>query len=417
LNGWRHDPLDIPDAPGYILSVKDRIFSAFRGTVACAAAVSAAAFLFFGCSAEDRFSEYHGVNLISGYTLDMWVPDHNEVAAPAPAQTDGIYMRYEFAGAEGPGGAEAYLLRTNNLMPNGDFEETDAGSQPAGWTSSGASAVYSVTDGARTIAGKALQFDIGDNPSIIFFPLGDLPGLTDGFRPATYYTFRFAVKSENRPTLAFEINENPDNIDIRNTIVLTFPEDKTISSIFPDHFEGDKLDNLAIRESDSDTVAFYINIISQDEAKGIQKGSIDNLRFVRSDLVYNIRLRLRREDAGRLPLPSGTYRLSVYVKQDPAAGTDNFFPASRIALGINRNWDATSGSFLDNSYEGIPADAAWADWTQVSATFRNVQIDPPATNEDYNIELTISATDSKNNFTRDAGSILVSLPSLEFIPD
>lgn len=394
--------------------MKDRIFTVFHGTSARSAVVFAAVFLFLACTAEDRFFEYRGVNLIADYALDAWVPDYNEAAAPAPAQTGGIYMRYESAGATGPGGAEAFLLRTNNLFPNGDFEATTAGAQPAGWAFSGASADYSVTDGTRTIAGKALRFDIDDENSLIYFPLD---GLADGFIPApASYTVRFAVKyQEGQQTLLFEINESTNEL-WKTTMSLTLPEFPAVSYAFPDDFITDVRDNSTYRPSTSNAMSFYINSVSPDPARGAKQGSIDNLRFVRSDLSYKIRLRLRREDTSPLPLPSGTYRLSVYVKQDPSAGSGNVMRSSGIALGINRNWDGVNFLGLQDA-PGIPADPSWADWTLVSADFPSVQIDPPAADTDYNIELTISATDSASNSLRDAGSILISRPALEFLPD
>jgi hypothetical protein len=163
--------------------------------------------------------------------------------------------------------------------------------------------------------------------------------------------------------------------------------------------------------------------VSTTNAQSGQSGTIDNLRFIRSDLKYKTRLRLRQTDVKHPFLPSGSYRLSVFVRQDTEAGSGNVFAASRISLGINQNWvrpngtPAAPGSFIDDTAVAISADPGWGNWTEVSVVFRNVQIDPPSTAEDYNIELTISATDSSSAFYRDCGSILISSPALEFLPD
>ena len=85
--------MDIRDVPGYILTVKVRISALQRRKTADLSqgrktprivAAFCAGLVFISCTVEDRFSEYRGLNLIAGYTLDMWVPDFNEAAAPVP---------------------------------------------------------------------------------------------------------------------------------------------------------------------------------------------------------------------------------------------------------------------------------------------------------------------------------------------
>ncbi|GAB4364617.1 MAG: hypothetical protein Kow009_01360 [Spirochaetales bacterium] len=350
--------------------------------------------VFSSCSSVDHFSEYTGVNLLEGKSLADWVPDYNEASTPAPANPEGgVYMLYESAGSTaGYGGGEAYRLRTKNLFPDGDFE---SGSIHSGWQPGGGASAPSLS-GTDSISGNwALEYDLTSTSHYISFPLSNL---TDEFQGDVPYSFRFDVKYTSGNKLIFDINTLSSE-DKTNILNLQQPSEDTTIFSYPEDFPL----SARIHEVYGQTsLYFLLNTVITTEADP-QKGLIDNIRFLRSDLEYRIRLVLPRDDPddpSRLPLPSGSYRFSFYVKQDPDAGSNNVFPASRISFGI------------DNAAHSVDASTIGSDWTQVEHTFTNIQIDP-----DSSIELWISATDSTEDFYRDCGSILISSPSLEFLPE
>jgi len=324
-------------------------------------------------------------------------------------------MTYEDSG-ETYNGAPAYRLRTVNLFPNGDFEDAAKAGTHGDWLNSDAGFTsYSVATTDVIQGSYSLTCRISNQTALIYYPLDSL---SDTFLAKTPYTFRFSlIYLDNKSDAAFEINGNTVLSDVQKTLSLANPSGASATTFtYPDDFVDSPFDNTTFRNDAATPLYFYLNTLSDTDARGSQSVSLDKIRFLRSDLGYKIRLRLFRSAANRLELLSGTYRLSVYVKQDPNAGANNVFPASRISLGINRAYDSVTTAFLDDGSKGIAAASEWSDWTKVSATFKNVQVD--VYGDAYpSLELTISATDSAGDATRDVGSILVSAPSLEFLPD
>jgi len=359
-------------------------------------AAVAAAIVLASCSPESRFGAYEGVNIVSAYSLGTdWVPDYN----------DGIYMTYEDSG-ETYNGAPAYRLRTVNLFPNGDFETGTS----TDWTpNSGAT----ISVGASNLiqGSYSATCDVNTSGSNISFLLDHL---IDGFLVNVPYTFRYAIAFLQGNDAKIEINTLTDAGAGRHTTKPSKPETESAYYAYPEDFLTEE-NNNNFKRSDATQWYLYVNTLAEGEGD-TQHIALDKIRFLRSDLGYKIRLRLFRTAAGRLELLSGTYKLSVYVKQDPNAGANNVLPASRISLGINRAYDSVTAAFLDDGSKGIAAASEWSDWTKVSATFKNVQVDTYG--DAYPcMELTISATDSASDATRDVGSILISTPFLEFLPD
>jgi hypothetical protein len=334
---------------------------------------------FLSCSSVDRFSEYEGVNLIESVSLAEYTPDFN-AASP--------YMLYESAGFIGPEGQDAFRLRTKNLFPNGDFE---TGTAPD-WvlTTNGS---LSIINSGNNITGQSLRYTTDFSTDYIYYPLSNL---TDNFPAEQSYTFRFNLKYiEAGSTLIFDFNTNPST---DKTYLLSLQQPQTTKVFY--QYSEDFSESSLIQSvySDGQNRFFFLNTVAEGAEKAPQNGVIDNIRFLRSDLEYKVRIVLDRNSPDRLSLPSGSYRFSFYVMQDPDAGSNNVFPATRISFGIG------------SARKTLAAEASWSNWTQVSAVFNNLQIDPGRT-----MELWISATDSSSDAYRDCGSILISAPVLEFL--
>ncbi|MFQ3621039.1 MAG: hypothetical protein SNJ78_08850 [Spirochaetales bacterium] len=336
------------------------------------------------CSPVDQFSEYRGVNLLEGISLSNWQLDPDNPT----------YLLYENAGVTaGYNQTEAYRLRTINLFPNGDFESFTVGASPDfPWNLQGAGSAFTIIQGTSAIQSKSLQYNLISSEHYITFPLSSL---TDGFLTNTPYTFRFHLKFTTS-TLSFDINTS--SADYQTYFLkIQKPNNEKAFYLYPEDFPESPLAQYVERQS-SESLLFYLN--TRLDRKEAQSGYIDNIRFLRSDLLYRIHLTLNKNEPNRLPLPSGSYRFSFYVKQDFQVGANNVLPASRISFGIG------------SAAKAMAAPSVESDWSLVSEVFHNLQIDPGST-----LTLWISATDFTNDFTRDCGSILISNPVLEFLPE
>ena len=107
-------------------------------------AISAIALLILaGCKNNaDLFEDFRGVNLIAGVDFSNagWV-----------AEQGATYMDFSPAGVNFTDGSPAYRLEIKNLFPNGDFDATNIGASPAGWSEMGTGAP-AVTVGSEVIS-------------------------------------------------------------------------------------------------------------------------------------------------------------------------------------------------------------------------------------------------------------------------
>lgn len=360
------------------------------------------------CAREDPFPEYRGVNLVAshGFGAD-WIADQTQP-----------YMVFEEASADAgsasPSGGAVYRLEIRNLMPNGDFESTTAGQQPAGWTATDAGVTYYVSenkDAEFAIEGKSLYLTIPKGDWRLNFDLRNAStGLSDGFKEGAMYLWRFLFRSEKEKLIA-EINNNADTAGI----LITWNQSRVGTEADIQTFPASNISYPEVSVSQGlQSYYFCIGTLSYEQTA--QTAGIDNIRITRTDLSYMIRLGLLYSEAGRLPLLSGTYRFSMYIKADPIVtpAYPNRFPAQAVSLGIN---SSTSGTLYPAVYKPTDSGADWTNWTLVSGDFQ-LQIDPPAsgTENEPVIELFLSPSNYVNGFWgKDIGSILIADPYLEFV--
>ena len=111
----------------------------------------------------------------------------------------------------------------------------------------------------------------------------------------------------------------------------------------------------------------------------------------------------------------GTYRFSVYIKQEPSASISptvkNRFRAAGITLQAAGPADAGSTTYAYAVHSPDDDGADWSAWSQVYVDIEGLN---PSSQESAGIDISITPN---NINAKDVGSILVASPSLEFLPD
>jgi hypothetical protein len=380
--------------------------------------------VFMACDPADYFNEYRDVNLIDGNGFDSgeWGPDRDE----------SYYMNFEevsssIAGSTGdlPDDSGIYRLEIPNLVPKGDFEEWTIGADVIGatavngWTRDGGppTTTADIIDTSAGINGNTMEFDIGDEEHRLDFDLSST--LLDGFKNGKTYIIRFDIKSNTNN--AFEVRENSIPYPGKSWTLQSsgglqtseFPPDSIVSTVTSQGSSGQ-----------------YFSIGAEDnDVQTIQGGWFDNFRVVRTDIDQWIRydVPVTDPDGDRPNLIDGYYKFTVYIKEDPTntkidSGDKaaNRLPASGVTLQMAlRNDGETYKTTVAEAFHPDDEDADWSEWTKISVTsgdsFNVTQFDDP---DKTFIQLRITPTDtSSGSDERDAGSVLIASPILEYLPD
>ena len=355
----------------------------------------AAALITFSCSnGNDPFEEYRGVNLIEGTGFDAgeWTADRSE----------SYYMNFEAVtaadagGTTGlPDGAAVYRLEVPNLMPDGDFESTSAGPlpTPTGWSATGGTNQI-VSPG---IYGQSLEYNITETQMVDF----TLSNLADGFIANKYYLIRFVLEASSA---VFDYHNGVASLNAPWILA-------GLSGITAFPTANDDPEILAISSGGT----FSIN--TPGTGSSVQGGQLDNFRIIRTDIPYGLRLQVPSIQEGRPELIPGTYRFSVYIKQEDSASVTpavkNRFRSAGVTLQIKGPHDSVSDFTVATAFHPDDEDADWTSWQLISTDIEDLY--PSAKEEPNNaVTLSIYPTDV---YDLDIGSVLIAAPSLEFIPE
>jgi hypothetical protein len=356
--------------------------------VVCAVAV----ILYISCDQDPTIlTEYEGVNLIAnkGFDSGDWVPDQGST-----------YMNFEeVAGVALPADvadSAVYRLEIRNLVEDGDFEQSTVGLAPvAAWSTSGITPDPADDEPVIEVAeisdfdGKCLDFDVPSPNKAVEFDLGSI---LDGYQQSKSYILRFDFKPDSE-ALYFYYFPTYDSDDYFTDLHTADAKEITVYD-FPADFEITTSEFTSTGSAD----AFYIT-------EAPQSGYIDNFRIVRTDIPLRIRITLPWADTGRpdeLPLVSGWYEFSLWVRSDTVAA-DNRFESHDVTIGVEND----IAVFPDR---GTPLDMnGWARISMVAF----VQIDAPEDPSEHVLELSVSSTDLKYANSRDVGSLLIAAPALE----
>ena len=374
------------------------------------------------CDPVDQFGDYRDVNLIDGKGFDsgVWEPDRDE----------SYYMNFEevsssIAGSTGdlPDDSGIYRLEIPNLVPNGDFEgSTVGGGVPSPWvlinTSGLSSADVVDTSSSYDINGNTFYYDIDDKETDrINYDMQS--NLKDGFKEGKNYIIRFNIRSDGYTS--FEYNDGSSGFP-GYSWTLQAGTDMSIRS-FPD----ENIISLITAQSGA-THNFTIGALDPDVQR-VQTAYIDNFRVVRTDIDQFVRYEVPVVDSSgsRPELIDGYYKFSVYIKEDPTNTTiqsadkvANRFPASGVTLQMALKYDdEVYKTSAPAAFHPDDEDTDWSEWTKVTLTSGDAfSVTQFGTTEKVFIELRITPTDAAqagNN--KDAGSLLIASPSLEYLPD
>jgi hypothetical protein len=387
--------------------------------------------LFAGCPFSDLFSEYRGKNLAGEYGFDsgsweMSTSDPNLLVFEAPSDPTALDTTGLPDGAESSG---IYRLEIPNLMPNGDFEASTPGAHPtlpdAGWSAvngSGSISYEVINAGGNEINTNTFHYTLADavppGEDRIHF---DLPGeLGAYFAAGNTYVVRLDIRADEE--VSFEYS---DILTPASGTFWIFPFDPTAGMTvrdFPSEVMTSEFAALSGYEH------LTLGAVADKGQAVTQKAYIDNLRIVRSDTDQTLFLKVPVIDSSsdRPELLDGVYRFSLYVREDTTntiSGTgtkqNNRFPATGVSL---RTGIAVEGE--DPIYIGGPEafhpddpDTDWTGWTEISM---EAQISFLSRGDPSTLFLVcgITPTDiTSGGIDRDAGSILIAAPFLEFLPE
>ena len=330
-----------------------------------------------------------------------------------------------------PGATAVYRIEIPNLLINGNFENDTA--IVSDWIVSDTSATaesFTSQAGIPALSGKSLHVKIDKNQSRVDLDLYtalSVPPVTNGM-----YVFRYdyrtaasllcQVRSENAITavdaqswkLGGGINgsETDPLITNLNSFAEATQSGESLQE-FPELMNPRYFSFGTYYDGDS--------FIGDDTQKGISLDIyVDNFRILRSDIRPGLALTLTGED-GTLPLVSGTYRLSIYVRRDgqkeAAAGIEGmFYPAESFTLEVSST-AAVDLRMLDDFSPVFQAAAEWDEtWTELAVEFK-VQFPENAASNEKTLTFTLSPV-SAEGYPQDldAVSILASAPRLELLP-
>ncbi len=337
----------------------------------------------FSCPTGDYFSDIEGINLLSvdEQAFTGWEIDYG---------SDDVtfeYMTFTESAQAGPStGDTVYRMEIVNLVPNGDFKSDTLG---PGWNPIGGA--------TGIINNETLEYALDSNAHRVDY---DLSNAADGLVSEASYIIRFQLKSTSAGSAYFEYRNPPRKWTLDNpstSLIYNFP------TAFPDGTDATFTPN--------ETTDIFT--IGTTQTGGTMYGYIDNLRVARTDINSYITLNVPKSNMTRTDLPSGEYRFTVYVKDDPdvTPTTVNRMPASAVSLFLLSAADAlVSGG----SYASFEAADDWSDWTALSVT-GHIQVDNDA---ETALRLRITPTDiSRGSYGRDVGSLLISSPVLEYSSD
>ncbi|MFW5801775.1 MAG: hypothetical protein ACOCVC_07055 [Spirochaeta sp.] len=398
-----------------------------------------------GCDFGDPFSGYRGVNLLPEDAQDFsfdgdqadwaWQPFVYDATADAEdPDTAGVGQLLAGSGrghllvfedATAAGGAGAARLEVPNLMPNGDFETGLSGD----WTTTGFTSFATQTaPTGLEINQNVLHIDSNEASDRADFTLNNLNG---GLPPIGARLFvRFSIRSSGTPTLLMQLHNSVD-ANAAQTIsagglVATDDPLEFPSAYFQINEPGTEIKSqFAVSDSLGTTHTLSLPAGILDDEGTILDGSIDNLRFGRTDTRSYIRTIIPAQlpETGH-QLLSGEYRLSFEVRRDPTADLNdpgkepNRFPARRFsveAFAVGSSTGFTDG--LTPVGHDLPDWSNAADWSTISFDFPDLQIPSGLSPDDQALEIRIYANDPTDfERTIDIGSFLIRNPRLEFIP-
>ncbi|TVR59779.1 MAG: hypothetical protein EA426_06950 [Spirochaetaceae bacterium] len=357
------------------------------------------------------WSDYVDVNLIATTPLAVATPPTWRADWDAPyilfesvpqAEIDAHALEAGLPDDAGP----IHRLEILNLMPNGTF---DAGTAP--WYAVGPAGIIT-----HDPAGF-MDIDFDERENRVEFAISDLLDAA------------LANEAETRPVYLFRTMMNSVTAAIR----LEYYDGETVNGdevapdgwrfdtplagdweLFPDAFDPVDL-SVPATVFAARTGAGVFSIGTRGDDPPVQTMAIDDFRVIRSDLPLGLRLAVPYIEPDRPELPrGGTYTFRVWARIDPTAGTANRIGARSLSATITTRVGERSFPIGASSWE---VNEITDDWVEYVATFTGISFTRPVDTTEAPIEIVITPTNAGAELQDlDAGSLLISSPSLEWSP-
>ena len=387
-----------------------------------ATSVLAVGLLIASCNLGDPFSTYTGVNLIASQGFnsspEQWTIWNSKITSYPYLTFSSVTSAVAGTTNGLPSSNDGYyLLNAPNLVPNGDFE---AGI--GGWSALSTQATdAAVSTSPNAIQGTSLQFDLNGNdtsftPTHYAMIAYQLDGNIADIAVNNVYRILFDFNVSSTASSDFDFNNGTDSSYIGASPWTVTTRGSTLTSVLS--FPTSLLSSQIVIHSGGQNY-FSIGRFGAN-ATNTEHGDLDNFRVVREDLESYLRLDVPYSASGRSDLISGTYEFSVWVKAEEASQvtptTHNEFNATGLTLGINsarQPFVINNGVVAPSSPYSEPITLSNTTWQKVSMK-ANIQIDPPASGSTPVIHLYVTPT---NIYAKDVGGILISTPTLTFLPN
>jgi hypothetical protein len=383
------------------------------------------------CTQGPWFPEYVNtdgtlVNLVAdrSFGSDWSLDPALGALGPASALYLGFESASELAIDPPVAGAEVYRLESKSLLPGGDFEGEVVGPQASGdlvngwslWTPAGdAGSLHAVVDSsnANAINGKTRYYKTYSAEARLDFALtDDAWGAADGFLLGASYLARFSFRAAAGQVI-FEFRT--DDLAVR-----TWPFSADGSGSFPTSGITDYASLARMSNAHH-----YLSFGTIGGEGVVQEAYIDDLRLVRTDILPRVQMALGHvltlpmytDPTESYTLSSGDYRFSIWVRDDPTAGAASRYRATGIVLEISPPQGGSTAIKAYTRGDGWSGDESVEGWTRLSVDAASLNLAAAGDPGDVVLVLRVTPMDyvSGGGLQADAGSILISSPTLEFL--
>jgi len=409
-------------------------------TTGIAALVASAVLLLAGCPLNTSvdFDDYESVNLIGsrGFDSGLWYFQDGVTAGttdPVTGETASVdYVQWESTSENAPAGVAGpvYRLRIPNLLPNGDFENGDLshdGVAGDDWVSSETSTTGTGISNGVLESGTPIQGNhslrLNFTSTTVYYAIDLSSTLSDGFPSTARYSFRMLLNS-SVPNFGMEMHnhsgatDDPADADTNNRFSVSLTGIGTVLQV---PTSGDTSEtapvigprNMIVANTSFPYLSFGGYLEATQDAAVVSR--FDDLRIVRSDRSYYVRLPVPFRESGRPDLnQNGSYTISVWVKEDPLAGSNNRFTPSHLSLGMDST-PGTPGGEISTPVEltGIGS------WKQVSVTFNGFPfpaVDTSGSTPILEVLIEIGYSQGGPEYIQ-PGSVLLAGPTLNWNPE
>lgn len=418
-------------------------------------AVAAVGGILISCPTGVDWSDYEGVNLIADRPLgatdadgaSLWYFADGLEAGTTNGTTDTVapvdFVTFESVDAAVygtlPEGVETpvYRYEVRNLLPKGDFEaadDTDIGADPPGtalWIEEVPDGGTFTIDGStRQLSGSGtLSIDTEDARERIYIDLDQ--HLIGGFPENVGFAFNLDFQSGAEVFgMVLENGTGSGGGSETNSWSIVRGEASDVTTFsFPGTFTDDPAGTGWVNIMQKDTSVSGATQLAIGGPRvpdpRIIEAWIDRFTIVRNDQSHYLRVSVPYRTAGRPEiLAGGSYVVSLWVAPDPTAGDDNRIPARALSAGLDLSTNGDTGDrgapvvtrVAATDHQRVDGISGWTELEfAVDSVVPALADDAPGDLIAFDVVIEIGNS-YLGSEGRDAGSILIAAPRLEWRP-